>query len=33
VDLSENEVDEWKDVAVGWRIKLKKLVKMCRERK
>lgn len=28
VELTEEEVDEWKDVAVGWRIKLKKQLKL-----
>ena len=33
VELTEEEVDEWKDVAVGWRIKLKKQLKLCKEKK
>ena len=32
VELMEEQIDEWKDVAVGWRIKLKKLVRMCRDK-
>jgi hypothetical protein len=31
--LTDEEVDEWKDVAVGWRIKLKKQLKICKEKK
>ncbi len=31
VQLTEEEIDEWKDVAVGWRIKLKKGVRVMRD--
>jgi hypothetical protein len=31
--LTDEEIDEWKDVTVGWRIKLKKLLKISKENK